>query len=76
MTIPPFQTFGFHGSRHLPAIYRHNLDHLIQHIPDRLIVEGEEFYSEVLKISPDSASALKKIIATRTDAAKKARVTL
>jgi hypothetical protein len=67
---------GFHGSRHLPAIYRNNLDHLIQHIPDRLIVEGAEFCTEVLKISPGAASTLEKVIAGRADQARRSRLAL
>jgi hypothetical protein len=74
MAIPPFPTFGFHGSRHLPAIYRNNLDHLIQHIPDRLIIESEEFLNEVVKISPSAASLLQKVIEGRADQARRSRL--
>ena len=38
---PRHPTFGFHGAFHLPLIFRNNIEHLLDHLPDRLFVESD-----------------------------------
>jgi len=51
----PWPTFGFHGIFHLPSVYRHDLDQLIELLSDR-VLRGRAAYllPAIEALSPDA----------------------
>jgi hypothetical protein len=75
---PRFQTFGFHGAFHLPILYRNTIEWLMEHLPDRLLVESDVtsrvFRHHVSLVSDEATYLYDKQLSLRGKQATKNRV--
>ncbi len=54
---PPFPTFGFHGVFHLPAVYREQIDFLLQHLSPRTMARWQPMLRPAFaRISADAVA--------------------
>ena len=55
----PYSTFGFHGLRHLPRLYRGNIAYLIENLPPRVFT-NQILLRNLMKEGPAAQALLKK----------------
>ena len=48
MLMPSVQSFGFHGLMHLPIVYQDNLAYLLEHLPERVILNKKDILAQRL----------------------------
>ena len=54
--LVPWPTFGFHGIFHLPGVYRHALDFLVEHLSERVLRTRSAFLlPAIAQLSPAAA---------------------
>lgn len=54
-------TFGFHGVFHLPAVYRHELDYLIDNLSDRVLRTRSDYLLPAIdRLSPQAGQAYRR----------------
>jgi len=57
----PWPTFGFHGIFHLPAVYRHELGYLIEHLSDRVLRTRSDYLLPAIdRLSPQAGQAYRR----------------
>jgi hypothetical protein len=76
-SVPRYPTFGFHGAFHLPALYRENLEFLIQNVPDRLLVPEDPaaqlFVRHLVAQNPQALGVYQSVLEARGAKARLSR---
>ena len=61
----PWPTFGFHGIFHLPQVYRHQLDFLIDNLSDRVLQTRSDFLLPAIdRLSAEAGDGYRRRLAT------------
>ena len=71
----PWPTFGFHGIFHLPAVYRNDLDFLVNNLSERVLRTRADFLLPAIdRLSPTAGLAFRRRLAVLNAAAADAAV--